>query len=844
MAHPPSGPSGGPQVLSQGDLSSQGKLGGVSGKFVTPTGKRTVKPKEVESKLGKGSVGSPTVSPANKQRTISATGSEGDEGFEDGKALDNALAASLDDVENDSQTSEDSAVFSGSNKSEVEDDPEDLTPDTHKDFPASVDPAIAGVSNQRVANPRESEDVDEGFEEGEESDQATVPGSGDVKTGIQTPVHSATSPQVQYAPEDVVSPPNTSFPVPVDSQTNDASITISNTGADNDAAINGDETITIEGGGQVNKGKFLKALKAVANWFMGLFSNKIAVGLAVFFALTFLFGLLASPAGAPFVFILMAGLSAAITCGLTGLLIADLSPDLSRQQQEHQQPSNNQNPNQQNNNQSDKSSSEIDKTKSGSGSSQPSADSVDENDTAGSFFMKPNGKKAPAPVINGGGSSSVRESPDAASAASAVDAQLDKIFGTEAFDEWLNENLLRWSNKAQFAEFSKTLRGRDDYKELAMDDKLDSLLEDLHRESNDLSYLAHSPLEELDSSGPRQFDRLNYFNSSFDRALELLDPTPEHCQTMFNRLMRVLPKEQFPWVSSNLYSPLLSIGDQRKSLEAQPSQEIAKAEVSDMLRIALRRLDSYGKGGELQKESEEQEKRRQVQTVKRKRAADPQDGKPPEKVRVIEKTSSIEVKPVETHEKEVQVNLSHEDLEGNAESRARVAKTWNRDIDGLGLDWKPTDESKSGKAWFMRIKGELQGCVSELKWSSTNPFVPANATDMEKRFMATTGKSVPPSDLDKNYFEIAVEQAALAIKDKVEKTITEEQIRDLKSEGSRGYQMFGDFKAAFVDSILDAPQVGSEKTMEDAFQAVSAKGQDKLLIKSYIRGHLINKWMP
>ncbi|ELU13451.1 hypothetical protein CAPTEDRAFT_207044, partial [Capitella teleta] len=652
MAHPPSGTSGGPQVLSQGDLSSQGKLGGVSGKFVTPTGKRTVKPKEVESKLGKGSVGSLTVSPANKQRTISATGSEGDEGFEDGKALDNALAASLDDVENDSQTSGDSAVSSGSSKSEVEEDPEDLTPDTHKDFPASVDPATSGVSNQRVANPRESEDVDEGFEEGEESAQAMVPGSGDVKTETQTPAHSATSPEVQHTTEAVISPPNTRFPVPVDSKTDDATITISNTGADNDAAINGDETITIEGGGKVNKGKFLRALKAIANWFMGLFDNKIAVGLAVFFALTFLFGLLASPAGAPLVFLLMAGLAAAITCGLTGLLIADLAPDLGQQQQ--QQPNNSQNPNQQNNNQSDKSSSEIDKTKSGSGSSQPGAASTDANDTDGSFFLTPNGKKAPAPVINGGSNSSARDGTDAASATGAVDAQLDKMFGTEAFDEWLNENLLRWSNKAQFAEFSKTLRGRDDYKELAMDDKLDSLLEDLHRESNDLSYLAHSPLEELDSSGPRQFDRLDYFNSSFDRALELLDPTPEHCQTMFNRLMRVLPKEQFPWVSSNLYSPLLSIGDQRKSLEAQPNKEIAKAEVSDMLRIALRRLDSYGKGGELQKESEEQEKRRQVQTVKRKRAADPQDGKPPEKVRVIKKESSIEATPVETNEKGVQ----------------------------------------------------------------------------------------------------------------------------------------------------------------------------------------------
>ncbi len=712
------------------------------------------------------------------------------------------------------------------------------------------DRSTAHVSDDAYSDPKR-------FEDSNANDQVLLDSFDDAETASRTSddfvVSSSGSEisEIENDPDDMVSPPNTSFPIPVDPRIDGDTITIGNTGADNDGAINGDETITIEGGGKVNKGKFSRALKAIANWFMGLFDNKIAVGLAVFFALTFIFGLLASPVGAPLVFILMTGLAAAITCGLTGLLIADLVPDIGQQQ-----PGNSQNPNQNNNNQSDKSFSEIDKTKSGSSSSQPNADIPDEDDTAGSFFMTPNGKKAPAPVINGGGSSPVRESQDAASAADKVDSQLEKMFGTEVFDEWLNENLLRWSNKAQFAEFSKTLRGRGDYEELAMNNKLDSLLEGLHRNSNDLSLLARSPLKELDSSGPRQWTRLNDFYSIFDEALESLKPTPYECQAMYNRLLRALPKEQFPWVSSNLYSPLLSVGYQRKSLEALSSEEVAKIEVSDMLRLALQRLDLYGRGGQQQKESDDQERLRQIQTVKSKLVVNPQDEKLPEKdIRKIETTPEPEVverepvpnredSSVQSFKKGLQANLSNEDLKGNAEGRARVANSWNKEIGGLGLDWNPVDENKSGQVWFMTIKGELMGCVSALKWSSTNPFVPANATDMEKRFIEITGIPAPPTDLDKRYFEIAVEQAALAIKDKVEKTITKEQISDFKSKSSKGDQMFDNFKVAFIDSILDAPQVGSEKTMEDAFRSVSATDQDKQLIKSYIRDYLINNWIP
>ena len=119
--------------------------------------------------------------------------------------------------------------------------------------------------------------------------------------------------------------PHDAFPVPVASENGGSAITTGNTNANSEVSLTGNESITIEGVGKVNKNKFLSAVKAAFNWLKGLFDNKIVVGLVLFLALSLVFGLLASPAGAPFIYAVMAGLSMAMACGFMGLLVADLA---------------------------------------------------------------------------------------------------------------------------------------------------------------------------------------------------------------------------------------------------------------------------------------------------------------------------------------------------------------------------------------------------------------------------------------------------------------------------------------------------------------------------------------
>ena len=168
-----------------------------------------------------------------------------------------------------------------------------------------------------------------------------------------------------------------------------------------------------------------------------------------------------------------------------------------------------------------------------------------------------------------------------------------KPFSMAVFNQWLSENFSRWTDRQQYAEFSRQLRKNDNFQALATDGVLDRYLEDLNQKSLDLSMLANSPLMQPDGGAGVQQLRLEQFANVFESAMYMLDPSPEHCRTMSTQLLRLLPKEEFPWVSSDLWAPLLSIGDRRKSLEGFSRGELAQVEASDFLRLSLQVLERF-----------------------------------------------------------------------------------------------------------------------------------------------------------------------------------------------------------------------------------------------------------
>ena len=416
------------------------------------------------------------------------------------------------------------------------------------------------------------------------------------------------------------------------------------------------------------------------------------------------------------------------------------------------------------------------------------------------------------------------------------------------FDEWLNKNILRFVNEAKFPGFAKTRRGHDAVDQPKSEAELDDVLAGLNKLGSDLSALVHEPGAESDKSGFHQEHRLKAFREEMKEALELLAPTPEYRREMYNALLQLLPSSQHH-LPPNIYAPLLSVGESRQSLAGLPKKELAKIEIYDMLRVTLQLLAGNGKDGEERTESGKREKSFQP-PVERKSGADPDSGGSSQDGRGFISTPAfepIEEEPdadeksasVQLADKGVQVILSQKELEANAENRARVVRQWQPKVNGLGIQWEPSDESKSGQVWFAKFKIELRECVGKLTWSNTDPFDFANATKMEQLFMESTGRNIPPTDLDKAYFEFAVEQSVLALKDKVEKTITGDPIHEMKSGGPEDKEALFNLKVEFIDTILEGSRIGSEKTIEDAFQVVSATDQDKLLIKRYIRESLI-----
>ena len=425
--------------------------------------------------------------------------------------------------------------------------------------------------------------------------------------------------------------PSTDFPVRVPSaserasthsggsresaRTQNASITIEGGGqvhsSSPDESSSADAAMSVDGAGPVSQNAFKSMVKRLWNWAVDFASNhKITIALAL--SILFVF-IMVSPAGPGIVggvlgAALLGSLGMSISCALAGAIIVDLigntgpfaqqvpapGPDQSSQNPETGQKPQAETQSEQTSEpepsqplsrqDSPVPSSTSDKVQSEHDSKRQKTGSVARSD--GQFFLTPLDEMSRAT------GSSVTES--AEKMADVVNgAGPGKPFSMAVFNQWLSENFSRWANRQQYAEFSRQLRKSDNFQALAADGVLDRYLEELHQKSFDLSMLANSPLRQPDGSAGVQQLRLEQFANVFESAMKMLDPSPEHCRTMSTQLLRLLPKEEFPWVSSDLSAPLLSIGDRRKSLEGFSRGEMAQVEASDFLRLSLQVLERF-----------------------------------------------------------------------------------------------------------------------------------------------------------------------------------------------------------------------------------------------------------
>ena len=427
--------------------------------------------------------------------------------------------------------------------------------------------------------------------------------------------------------------PSTDFPVSVPSVTERAS---THSGGSRESARTQNASITIEGGGQVHgngpestpaddaamtvdgvgrvpQNAFKSMVKRLWNWAVDFASNhKITIALAL--SILFVF-IMVSPAGPGIVggvlgAALLGSLGMSISCALAGAIIVDLigktgpfaqqvPPPMNRPDQSSQNSDAGQKP--QAENQSEQipqpepsrslsrqdsavPSSTSDKVKPEHALKRQKTGSVARSE--GQFFLTPLEEMSRATGISA--SESAENMADVANGVGP-----GKPFSMAVFNQWLSENFSRWASREQYAEFSRQLRKSDNFQALVTDGVLDRYLEELNQKSLDLSMLASSPLRQPASSAAVQERKLYQFANVFESAMKMLDPSPEHCRTMSTQLLRLLPKEEFPWVSSDLWAPLLSTGDRRKSLEGFSRGELAQVEASDFLRLSLQGLERF-----------------------------------------------------------------------------------------------------------------------------------------------------------------------------------------------------------------------------------------------------------
>lgn len=362
-----------------------------------------------------------------------------------------------------------------------------------------------------------------------------------------------------------------------------------------------DATITIEGGGQISKSAIKSVFKKVWNWAVDFARNhKIAVTLA----LVALFCIvMATPGGAAIVGATFAaglgGFGASICCGLAGYAIAHFigktslfsrqvpppanpptkNPDTGQQQQN---PTAQPEPSQSSSQASSAASSTSGSAKSAPASEPHKTDSIARSD--GQFFLTPTEKMSRAAEASAAAENRATET---------AGAGPEEPFSMAVFNEWLANNISRWSSERQLAKLSKDLGLSESHEDWDSDGVLEGFLKEIDQKRLYLATLASSPLTEPASSAGSQQLKLDEYSRVFDSLLEMLDPTAEQSRHMLTQLLRLLPQERFPWVSSNLWSPLLSTGKERQSLEGLPRKKLAELEASDFLRLSLQALERF-----------------------------------------------------------------------------------------------------------------------------------------------------------------------------------------------------------------------------------------------------------
>lgn len=362
-----------------------------------------------------------------------------------------------------------------------------------------------------------------------------------------------------------------------------------------------DASITIEGGGQISKSAIKSVFKKVWNWAVDFArNNKIAVTVA----LVALFCIvMATPGGAAIVGATFAaglgGFGAALCCGLAGYAIAHFigktslfsrqvpppanpptkNPDTGQQQQN---PTAQPEPSRSSSQASSAASSTSGSAKSAPASEPHKTDGIARSD--GQFFLTPTEKMSRAAEASAAAENQ---------AAKTAGAEPEEPFSMAVFNEWLANNISRWSSEQQLAKLSKDLGLGERHEDWDSDGVLEDFLNQIDDKRLQLATLASSPLTEPTSSAGSQKRKLDEYSKVFDSLLGILNPTAEQSRHMLTQLLRLLPQERFPWVSSDLWSPLLSTGNVRQSLDGLPRQELAKLEASDFLRLSLQALDSY-----------------------------------------------------------------------------------------------------------------------------------------------------------------------------------------------------------------------------------------------------------
>lgn len=835
MEHPPPlGPAVSPQAGPQWDSSSQGKLV-KTGAFNTGKGKTmSVRAEEGVPKLGIGSA-DVHAAHANKQRSVSVVDDyEVEDGgyFEGSDPGKEGTASSEDDVATKLQTSESST--DSDNVSDASDNSEGGVLNTSDNVSKVADDlkdTVLDTSDKDIPNPADSKSVEapvvrSAFELNKKSPPGGLHVGNDLATeypdlpqaiqevaeGVRELIRPgelmfpATADQVPAMADQVPATTN-QIPIVDDDSAQGDSISISG-GVENNSTIVDGDAISIEGGGNTTKKSFWKRLTDIMPSSLGKLWHALKNN--PFLAATVLFIIIAislTPysAGAAALVFLSMSISLALA-SFTFHCIAklpSLGSDLSQQNQSSLK--NGQSSS------SDKSASDQKKVekKSESGSNP----NVVEDDTDGDFFMTKTGPTA----VNGVEKSSISGNTGARAAdITPVESQDKKEFSLEEFDKWLGEYFGERTNEPSFAEFSKAFRDIDNYDALKSEGAISSFLTDLNQKRMDLSLLANSPLEESEGSGPQQEYRLREFESLLDGALMMLSPKPEYCRTMEASLMRVLSKDKFPWLSSNLRSPFLSIGVGRESVREIPRDEMVKLEATDFLKLTLLKLRDFADQKDREWQRDEAERIHQACPVTSTRPVDQMEESSAKKVKTIDGefgTGEIEVKPVPVEEEILQVKEPDDRFRKKTEERQK------RVLQKLAVHPVQLEIPRAGKkavrfrAFFTNVKDAVEN------WDRRKAILERKSAASQTDLTAEQYQKLVVCELGKAVFSVGESMMRADNKERLENQYSERAI-DIDSRSGR---------LAFLEKILESDDVA------DAFRVTEATDNEKDKAIAYLK---------